>query len=332
MPLLLKGTKPASVFGLVGTDENSATYAMGWTLDACPTFRRLFVQRIFNLSAPLQDHSDVLVELQRHATDDGGFTDLELRSGTHYHAVIEAKCGWQVPSSTQFTRYHSRFKSTDARRKRLVSISTMQRDQAYRLLPRTIEGVEVFHLSWGDLQALAKHARAISHGKLEKQWLQQWIQHLMGYIAVERLTDNRVYVVSLNGDRMRPGAPKTYIDVVETDKCYFHAIAPRWPRQPVTYMGFRYDGRLQSINFVESFQVVANLARVNPSWITTDSDHFAYQLGPSMRPPREMRTGNIYRSGRVTCALDMLLSGQYNTISEARDTTALRLGDAIIEM
>lgn len=44
-----------------------------------------------------------------------------------------------------------------------------------------------------------------------------------------------------------------------------------------------------------------------------------------MRPARDMRTGNIFRNGWAWCAIDTLLSGAFNTISDARDETARRL-------
>jgi hypothetical protein len=44
-----------------------------------------------------------------------------------------------------------------------------------------------------------------------------------------------------------------------------------------------------------------------------------------MLPAREIRTGNIFRNGRVWCAIDTLLSGAFDTIGAARDETQRRL-------
>jgi hypothetical protein len=54
-------------------------------------------------------------------------------------------------------------------------------------------------------------------------------------------------------------------------------------------------------------------------------DHFAYRLGPPMRPPGDVKTGKIFKNGRVWCAIDTLLSGAFATITDARDETQRRL-------
>jgi hypothetical protein len=84
---------------------------------------------------------------------------------------------------------------------------------------------------------------------------------------------------------------------------YFHPVGNNWPVHPPNYVGFRHHGRLQSVHHVNSFEVVEDLSKYNRLWVETVSDHFVYRLGPPMRPPREVRTGNIYRNGRVWCAI-----------------------------
>ena len=53
-----------------------------------------------------------------------------------------------------------------------------------------------------------------------------------------------------------------------------------------------------------------------------DDNHFIYKLGPAIKPLKEVKTGNIYRSGRVWAMLDTLLTA--DTISEARDISKER--------
>ena len=50
--------------------------------------------------------------------------------------------------------------------------------------------------------------------------------------------------------------------------------------------------------------------------------HFLYHLGPPIQPTHVVKTGNIYRNGRVWCAIDTLLTS--STIAEARDLTQKR--------
>jgi hypothetical protein len=112
---------------------------------------------------------------------------------------------------------------------------------------------------------------------------------LQEFVSIERQTDNKVFVVSLGWQPMVEGQKHTWINVVEKDKCYFHPVGNKWPVQPPNYIGFRYNGKLQSVHHIDSFEIVENLTTHNPLWPETDIDHFVYRLGPPMRPSREVQ-------------------------------------------
>jgi hypothetical protein len=323
MALTARGATPTSVFRLLGADENSATFALGWVLEQSAVFRDFVIAAIFKRQV---DARDAVITLQTHAAD-GGFTDLELQAGRRFHVIVEAKRSWELPTMRQLSRYQPRLVTAGAALQRLVSVSAMTADHARRHLPRDIGGVELAHLSWRDLQRAAEKSHYLVTGFEERLWLRQLIEHLREFVAMYRLTNNLVYVVSLGTQPMVDGQSHTWIDVVAKDRCYFHPIGAGWPAQPPNYMGFRYHGRLQSVHHVDSFDVVTNLAAFNKSWIDTESDHFVYRLGPPMTPASEVRTGNIFRNGRVWCAIDTLLSGAFHTISDARDETKRRLAE-----
>ena len=139
--------------------------------------------------------------------------------------------------------------------------------------------------------------------------------------------DNQVFVVALSAQPIKDGDDYTWIDVVEKEGRYFHPVGNRWPVVPPNYIGFRYYGELQSVHHIDTYEIVGDLSELNPKWPRREdaADHFVYTLGPAMKPARPMRTGNIYRSGRVWCAIDTLLSGVCDTISDARDETSRRL-------
>lgn len=145
---------------------------------------------------------------------------------------------------------------------------------------------------------------------------------------MDRVTDNRVYVVSLSTQPINTSHSYTWIDVVEKDSSYFHPVGNTWPVQPPNYIGFRYHGKLQSVHRISDFQVVRDVATVNPLWCVTDVDHFVYRLGAAIRPATEVKTGTkIFRNMRVWCAIDTLLSGEFGTIGDARDETQRRLSE-----
>ena len=323
MALTLHGIQPSNVFRLGGADENSATFSLGWVLEQSPTYRNLVIEATFG---ELLDGGDAAISLQHHH-EDGGYTDLEIQMGRQFHAILEAKRWWEVPSQGQFQRYVPRLMAAATDQKRLVSVSAADRDYAGRRLPAELNGIPIVHLSWGELARLCKLAQPHASRFEEKLWLRQWALHLQEFVSVERQKDNKVFVVSLSSQPMIPGQAHTWIDVVEKDKCYFHPIGDGWPVQPPNYVGFRYYGRLQSVHHIDSFEIVEDLATRNPSWINTEPDHFVYHLGPPMRPLQQIKTGNIDRNGRVWCAIDTLLSGAFATISDARDETKHRWGE-----
>jgi hypothetical protein len=143
--------------------------------------------------------------------------------------------------------------------------------------------------------------------------------------APVRIAKSSRRCVSLSIQPISNGRDYSWIDVVEKDGRYFHPVGNRWPVLPPNYIGFRYSGALQTVHHIDAYEIVGNLADRNPNWPVTDIDQFVYTLGPAMKPTRAVRTGKIYRNGRVWCAIDTLLSGVCNTIGEARHQTASRL-------
>jgi len=322
LALAIHGISVTDVFGLKGTDENSATFALGWALERCGEFRRAILKAWPELEA---DDSATVINLQKHG-EDGGYTGIEIHSVGRFHAIIEAKRSWDLPTQEQLLRYRSRLVTGSSGVQRMVSITAASASFAKHYLPTETDGASVIHQSWGDVRRIADAARIATTSREEKLWLNHLTEHLKDFVAMDRITDNSVDVVSLGLDAIVEGSDYTWVDVVEKDGRYFHPMGGAgWPVQPPNYMGFRYHGRLQSIHHVESHEVVQDLSALNPLWPKTDTFHFVYVLGPAMRPMSEIRTGNIFRAGRVTCAIDTLLSGAFETISDARDETKRRL-------
>ncbi|RQO58510.1 hypothetical protein DBR47_12430 [Paucibacter sp. KBW04] len=326
--LAIRASFPKNVFELMGKDENSATYALGWTLARCPSLAAILAERL--AGKPL-NANEIRIALQTHGHD-RGFTDMEIRCGDELHAILEAKQGFELPSIEQLSRYRPRLGIEPAARQVLVSVSAVAQSIAARRLPSHIDGAPLVHLSWGTIRGMAKTARNQASGLEEKLWLRELIQHLEGFAAMERTRDNLVYVVSLSSAPMRADGPKTWIDVVEQDGSYFHPVGNGWPMQPPNYIAFRYWGEVHSVHRIERHDIVFDVSTVDPTWIPTDGDHFVYTLGPAMRPAAKLgAAGNddtVKRSARVWCAIDTLLTGQFEQLGQARDETKLRLAAA----
>jgi hypothetical protein len=324
MSLYLSANEPQSVFSLLGSDENSATFALGWVFERCPKFRNEFLTNLIGQTP--SNRNDVDVYLQRREKE-SGITDIEIHCANFCHVIIEAKRGWTLPHTEQLERYAKRIRKDGDIACRLVSVSAATARYAAGRLRREIEGILVVHRSWGDIRFLAEIAYAQARGLEEKLWIRELVRHLGGFVSMQNPRDNLVYVVALSREPVKEGDTYTWIDVFEKDNMYFHPVGNRYPTLPPNYIGFRYDGRLQAVRHIDRYKVVRNLSEVNPKWPETVVDHFVYTLGPAMQPMKPIRTGKIYRNHRVWCAIDTLLSGAHETISDARDETQRRLGD-----
>lgn len=131
-------------------------------------------------------------------------------------------------------------------------------------------------------------------------------------------------------DNNLAGNKISFLDVVLKKNKYFHPFggkAKGWPVDPPNYIGFRYDGKLQSVHHIEKWQIVNGLdtvfKEVEP--FSHDHKHLVYDLGPAIKPSQTIKTGKLYPSGRVWAMLDLLLTSK--TISEARDKTKERLAE-----
>ncbi len=320
------GKEVESVFALKGDDENSITYALGWSLSQSSALLVALSEDLFG--QPIE-FDDARVGLQQSGQD-GGFTDVEIVAPSVAAIIIEAKRNWELPGTAQLKKYASRIGKKTGRGGLIVSLSAASQEYAADKLPNELGGIRVEHRSWHDLSKIVRDAygRTTSFG--EKLWLHQLQKHLRGYILMRDVKDNTVFVVSLSSEGIKNKDPYTWVDVIEKDGKYFHPVGGKgsghkgWPRIPPNYIGFRLNGRLRSVHHVESYEVVTDLSQKNRRWPQTVSENFVYKLGPGMQPAKEIKNGKIFPNGRYWCAIDTLLSGRFKTISDARDETQRR--------
>jgi hypothetical protein len=84
------------------------------------------------------DANDAVITLQSHG-EDGGYTDIEIRSGQHVHAILEAKLSWKLPTIDQLNRYLNRLITAGAKHQRLISVSAADQAHAGRQLPSSLQ-------------------------------------------------------------------------------------------------------------------------------------------------------------------------------------------------
>lgn len=314
--LQIYGKSVQTVFGLLGGNENSATYALGWVLQNVKPFRQRLVAHICGQSLETEG---IAVVLQR-LTDEGGFTDIELIEPSNLHIVVEAKVGFVLPTEQQLSKYSNRIKGNPPHR-HLVSISSASQAFAATNSQPSINGIPVSHISWTDLLKLCEHELKINRSQISRLWLTQLKAHLRRYAIMTNIRDNVVYSVVLSKKEISPGY--TFKDVVLKDNSYFHSFGSQ-PRIPPNYFGFRYDGELKSIHHVESTEVINDLGTRNAAWSLIKGPHVVYRLGSAIKPAQPMLIGKIYAPGHLSVAIDTLLSGDYITVYDAVQETNRR--------
>ena len=320
------GKEVNSIFQLLGDKENDITLSMSWALSRCPEFLKAVVSTITGRTV---DPDEVVVRNQAYDAKTG-ITDIEVTDGKSVHIIFEAKRGWNLPGEDQLTRYSLRsdFQNGPAASKHIVSMSECTKEYADLYLPfqppRYINGIPISHLPYAEVYHLALSAIALSNHE-QKHLLTHFTEYLQGLMSMQKKDSNMVYVVALGTDKPA-GCDITWIDIVQKHNCYFCPVGGKgWPKEPPNYIAFRYYGQLQSIHHIESYTVTRNMHDEIPEMpdeVWAD-DCYIYHLGPAIVPGKTVKTGKIFRNGRVWAMLDTLMT--CDTISDARDLTKIRM-------
>jgi hypothetical protein len=322
--LTLYGRRIETLFDLLGDAEDDITYSVGWGLSQSEDLTRALLREIFGAT----EQGEVTAVRLQESEPGTGRTDIEIET-EFLRLVIEAKRGWQLPHRDQLQLYASRLNSHDSRHKRIAVVAeAAPHFPPVAALPPSLDGVPVTYLPWSRVAALV-HATARASGRAQHgRLLHDLHRYLRSLMTMQNTTSNLVYVVVLN-DEPLDWSDLTFKQIVCERLRYFHPVGGGpggWPKTPPNYLGFRFGGRLQRIHHVESYEVITRPHKYIPEihededW--SDNPHFLYVLGPAMEPAREIRSGNLFRNGRVWCSLDLLLTA--SSISEARDLTRQR--------
>jgi hypothetical protein len=316
--LLLHNRRVESVFSLLGQAENDITFSMGWALSRSPLMLQSFIRKALRTTHRC-DLNQLVVALQEYQKG-SGITDIEIRDAD-LHVIVEAKRGWILPSQGQLKRYVPRFRQTKAENPLIVTASECSQDYACQYLPSAVDGIPVRHVSWSEMSALSRF-RGGSHA--EKRLMEEFRTYIATIVNMQPQESNLVYVLALSTFEWAPGL--NFIQTVEKRKRYFHPYGVRgWPKEPPNYIGFRYNGQLQSIHHVESAKVIKNFHPYFPEAPDKEEKEplFLYRLGPPIRPANQVKSGKVQWSARRWAMLDLLLTSK--TISEACEATKTRL-------
>lgn len=318
--LYVYGRKANSIFDMLGTKENDISYAIALGFSKVPQFLKLYLEEIGVKSIKIHN---VNIRLQAFEKSKG-FTDFEIEQEGEFIVIIEAKKGWNYPSQQQLDKYSSRpsFVNFPAKTKKLIVFTESKKDfteARFHIKQSNLFDVEV--TSYRHLWEIAQKAKSKSNN-YEKRFLDELIDYLGKLMTMKNTHSNLVYVVSVSSGQAKEWKI-SWIDIVKRKK-YFHPVGSKgWPAEPPNYIAFRYHGKLQSIHHIDNYGVFTN---PNQHFLEIPSQewdpHFIYELSEPIVPTKNIKTGNIFRSGRVWAMLDLLLTS--DTISEARDKTKER--------
>ena len=283
------GREVVSVFDLLGRQENDLTAALGFTLARSPELTRLFAVRLL----PAGDIGRAAVRMETR--DDTGRTDLEFDTGSHL-LVVEAKRGWVLPGEIQLGGYAPRIRQRGAGL--LVTLSDASADWARDVLPATVGGVELRHLSWAMVRHDLTQARQRSRGQ-ERVWLDELDRYL------GRAVKGRDPAAAQDQHQQQPVGGG-------------HPFGTGgWPHEPPNFLALRWDGQVQRVHRVLQAEVIRKLQdrwSDVPETPETVRPHAVYRLGPQL-PGTPVASGRQYRATRLWVLLDQLLSSP--TLAEA---------------
>ena len=321
-----------TVFDLIGNQENDITKSIAWAFVKCPRLLEKVIEFLIHIRV---DADDVVIRYQEFEKDKG-ITDLEITDNQNFYIIIEAKRGWILPGEAQLKLYSERtdFVNNLAKIKVIVSMSECTEEYAKNKLP-TIAGVTVLHLPWMVICDFARELRPKAAGA-QNYILGELERYIKNMMTTQNKDTSWVYVVSLGmsaaeitaSDGKTKTADITYVDIVRKHHKYCCPIGGGkggWPKEPLTYIAFRYDGKLQSIHHIERYTITDNLhpfVSEIPD-VELSETHFVYELGPAIIPSKDIRTGKkIVMSNRVWAQLDTLLTS--DTITEAMEISWAR--------
>ena len=319
--LLRYGKPVATIFDLLGTREDDMTYSLGYVASRSQGFLEGLLRLVTGIK--VAGVGEATVRLQTRAAAEHGRTDVEIHVGAEAFVVIEAKRGPWLPSEAQLRRYVPILDREEAMTKRLVAVTNATDDLAAAILPKTVLGVPLVHVSWRAMKNVAHRARADESSHRNKRLLDEFTTYLGGILGMESIRSNMVLVVVLNNE---DAWGVRFKEVVLRQRRYFDPVARHQRHGPPNYLGFRYDGRLQSIHHVERTEMFTNPKSMFPrARAVTVEPHYLFHLGPAIVPTREVKNGaKVMQAFRRRCMIDTLLTCA--TITDAVIETRRRLG------
>ncbi len=299
-----------SPFGLLGTDENALSFALGYTFQQCLPFLQWFLQEIGIPSVHPNTLRKARIALQRGDEFGSGITDIEIFVEDKIHVIIEAKVGLAIPSIEQCRKYLKRLRESNARNIKLVAL-VQSPDQTFvkqyvRQDPKFSSRLVSFN--WSRL--ISECVRMI-HRKSDSS-TKSWIRSFYHFLDQEygmKAFSTEVWILSIKTKPLWTNG-MSHWDIHQKHRVWWsyneHAVRP-------LYIAFRVNGTLDSICRVNQIEHeipiihrVPEMKHIPDAWPSLPCTIWHFEK--AVKLPKPIRTGAGMYNRRVRCDLDLLLS------------------------
>lgn len=300
-------------FGLLGTDENALSFALGYTFQQCPSLLQWFLKHLGLSGFRKSSLQKARIDLQRCRSGDAsqGITDIEIHLPGCFHVVIEAKVGMAVPSLDQCQKYLTRFEFTREPFQRLVAMvqspdKTFVRDygrQDTKLSERLVG------FNWPQL--LPECVRLMQSDSISndsKDWVCSFYRFLDQEFEMKAFS-TEVWILAIDTKPLWPDG-MSFWDIHRKYSLYFDRTHPTV--RPL-YFAFRVDGQVDGLyrtshieHLVPIIDLVPELINLKAHWPMLP--YTIWHFGPRIPLANPLRTGSGMYNRRVRCNLDLLLT------------------------
>lgn len=303
--LVLHGKPVASVYSLIGQDENALTFALGHCLSADLSLAREFL-RLLGLKHLREGALKTLkIELQKHAKEDRGYSDVELTLPRRFRIIIEAKIGYGTPNDTQLRKYKVRLDGSIEPKKILCVLVERHLDHVRKHVREVTALEDTSVLSWNKVRDIIKEA---ARRRDPSPYTVQMDAFLREAYDLPEQFEHEVWVVPVSTQRW-VSKDRGIRLCDEPSKLGWYIFPTKYKPKKTLYLGYRYDGQVKGIRRILQERPVASHAEVIDGADQSEPEELtAYSLGPPLPLPREPIKTAGFRDTRVYCDLDLLLT------------------------
>jgi hypothetical protein len=298
-------------FGLLGTDENALSFALGYTFQRCPSLLQWFLRAI-GISGVRQSsllEASIHLQQQRSGEPGQGITDVEVYLPGHFHVIIEAKVGMAVPAIEQCRKYLDRFHDEPHQKlAALIQLPDKAVVEGYakqdRVLSKRLVGFQ-----WTDvIPECIRLMLGTSASAHEKEWVRAFYSFLDKEYTMKAFS-TEVWILAISTEPLWPNG-MSHWDIHQKYKVWWdykeHSVRP-------LYLAFRVDGKLDSICRVNGIEHdvpiidrVPEMRNIKNTWPKKPST--IWHFDPPVKLAHPIRTGGGMYNRRVRCDLDLLLA------------------------